>query len=447
MSIHETETGKRPDLINTKKQEILASGIETERLESIPIDSLIFEESIIDEEHCDKLAESMRGKRGQISPITVRARFDENSHIVYDIIDGFHRAAALHKIQDVDKQNKDVKAVVVYGCSDEELYDLRVLAVNSVRSVSFPRMITWMQRSFEQTEWYKKGMTLSQVMAIAINNSVRSYSGLDSQGVEDVKVWASDKASRWNKPITAIYQDTRSVENADPNLVRRVRIGAGGKHGKKGILNPARFRAMVDELPGQYELQNVMADIISRYNLDQHKTRVVAREVARCRDNQEALDLIKADPLSAIGEFTSEIEMEEPEFPAIIKHRTHHGRTRQDPLPHTNLDGYLLPNGKAATNESQIENKSPSLINLTEQQTDNSLWFDSIPDLTAKELDIAQLYFAQGKDVDDISLEMDILPNKVYSLLRSITRKYIIMKEHIRIRSLVATVKKSTEKK
>lgn len=450
MSIHERENSDNKFIYNFDRKKIIESGIETERLESIPVNSLILEESIIDDDHCKKLADSMGGKRGQISPVTVRARIDDENNVVYDIIDGFHRSAALLKIQETNKQKIDVKAVVVYGCTNEELYDLRVLAVNSVRSVSFPRMITWMQRSFEQTEWYKKGLTLSQVMSIAINNPLKSYSGLDSKGVEEVKIWATDKANKWNKPITAIYQDTRSVENADPELVKKVRIGAGGKHAKKGILNPARFRAMVDELPGQYDLQNLMADIISQHNLDQHKTRAVAREVAKCRDNQEALNLIKADPLSTVGEFTSEIDSDEPEFPAealLSKHKTYIRHIQQNPHANSNLDGYLLPEYKTTLKLSPSENRIPNLTDSKELKTIDSLWFESIPDLTNTENRIAQLFFAQGKDVDNISNEEDLLPNKVYSMLRSITRKYVIFKENAKLTSLIASSKIGTEKK
>lgn len=115
---------------------LLQHNVETTRMELVPVNMIVQEEIAIDETHVKSLAESMSGTRGQISPMTVRARWLEDSKIIhYDVIDGFHRAAGLILI------GKDIaKCVVVYGCSDEELFDLRVLAANSVRSVQFARV-------------------------------------------------------------------------------------------------------------------------------------------------------------------------------------------------------------------------------------------------------------------------------------------------------------------
>jgi len=100
---------------NFTAREILERGIKTERLERVPVGLLNLDESIVDEQHVQDLKESIGGRRGQLSPLVVRARLDESGAVTYDIIDGFHRGGALKLLK---KEFADCK--VVYGCDEEE---------------------------------------------------------------------------------------------------------------------------------------------------------------------------------------------------------------------------------------------------------------------------------------------------------------------------------------
>lgn len=57
--------------------EIIRNGLEIERVEVIPLARVLTENALIDTAHADELGASMKQKRGQITPIAVRARLDE----------------------------------------------------------------------------------------------------------------------------------------------------------------------------------------------------------------------------------------------------------------------------------------------------------------------------------------------------------------------------------
>lgn len=136
--------------------DLLQMEVRTERQEEIPVDLIVQESALIDPDHAQNLAESMMGDRKQISPTTVRARLvtDEGgTSVVYDVIDGFHRSEGKRIIQQLTGEPQTMKTIVLYGCLDEELFDLRVLAASSVKSIKFARMAEWMKKSFLSTKW------------------------------------------------------------------------------------------------------------------------------------------------------------------------------------------------------------------------------------------------------------------------------------------------------
>lgn len=242
------------------------------------VDDVVEESALIDPTHVQNLAESMMGDRGQISPTTLRARFENNKEkkqVVYDVIDGFHRSAAKRYIQERTQKKQDVKAIVLYDCSDEELFDLRVLAASSVKSIKFARMAEWMQKSYESTKWknarIKKlvadgQMTLAQVFTLAQTDSSGKILQLTTEEVVELKEWAERKASYWGRPLSSLVVDMRTVESADPELVQMVRTGGGGSRGR-GVLTRARLDAIVKNLPGQWDYQKIFARIAIEQNI------------------------------------------------------------------------------------------------------------------------------------------------------------------------------------
>src|SRR3990167_10179741 len=178
-----------PNFDSLSALDLIDRGIETERVETVPLDQILTEEGIVDYDHVDELGVSMKQKRGQITPIVVRPRIDEAGLLVYDIIDGFHRSEARMLNGD-----KTILATVIYGCSDEEMYDLRILAASSVRSVQFPRIAQWIFSSYEITPFAEKGLTVAQAFSLVVNDSQRSnIVKLSKDEIAELKDWARKK--------------------------------------------------------------------------------------------------------------------------------------------------------------------------------------------------------------------------------------------------------------
>ena len=241
------EEAKRFDLAATTPLELIRNKIETERLEIIPLSKVLTEHALIDDSHAEELGVSMRQKRGQITPIAVRARLDDGTgDVVYDVIDGFHRTEGKKKSGDAE-----INATVIYGCSDEEMYDLRILAASSVRSVQFARIAQWITNSFATTPWAEKGLSISQTFGIAMNSTSRSsyLAKLDRQELEDLRSWVNAKCKRWGRAPSSIYSLLKVVASADPGLVKEVRTAAGGSS-REVTITQAKLDLVVNAYPG-----------------------------------------------------------------------------------------------------------------------------------------------------------------------------------------------------
>lgn len=225
--------------------EILRSGERTERLEIIPLDAVAQDNSLVDEGHAEHLGFDMAKDRGQLIPIAVRAR-EEEGEIVYDILDGFHRTAGLRGIG-----RKEVDAKVLYGCDDQEMYEVRILSANSVQSVQFARVAEWISGSFAKTPWAEKGVTVVRAFGATMSNSRQLREvDLSETDVEEMKTWVRERCSKWEKSVGTTYSDLALIHNADPELVRQVRKSGGGKD-REGKITPQRLRSVVSAFPGE----------------------------------------------------------------------------------------------------------------------------------------------------------------------------------------------------
>ena len=139
-----------------------------------------------------------------------------------------------------------------------------------------------MRLSYENTEFAKKGLTLLQAISLANQDtSGIKFKNFPSEEIDEVKKWVKDKAKKWHKNIGILYQDMLAVEHGAPDIVEKVRLGKGGGTEGSGTFNPARFKAMVNELPKDYDLQRVVYELIRRFNLDQGEVAQVSKAIKR----------------------------------------------------------------------------------------------------------------------------------------------------------------------
>ena len=123
--------------------EILGWRLRGKRYETIPVGLINMTVKIVDQTHVNDLATSIFGSSenkpgmGQIAPI-ITAAFIGNEgpdNIIYEPTDGFHRIETF-----IQRKSPYIEAIVLYGISQEEMYDLRILAANSFRATSFARI-------------------------------------------------------------------------------------------------------------------------------------------------------------------------------------------------------------------------------------------------------------------------------------------------------------------
>jgi flagellar motility protein MotE (MotC chaperone) len=256
-------------------RELLQNNIVCERYEELThLDCIVLEEELIDHHRIDVLKKSMQGRRGQIDPVTLRARLADEQ-VIYDIINGYHRTPAIMAINQENEVQRPLKTTVLYGCSDEEMYDLRVIAADNVKSIKFPRMAKWMTLSFQSRKWdnpriailiHEGNLTLSQVFSQAAQDGSGKILKLTEEENGELKTWALNKADLWGKPISSLVADMRLVDEAAPDLVQRVRLGGGGK-GERGVLTQARLNAIASNLQGEWELQRIFVDMAIQRNI------------------------------------------------------------------------------------------------------------------------------------------------------------------------------------
>lgn len=257
------------------------------RMEMVPVELIISEATLVDDEHATELRDSMEGEWGQISPLTLRARVDrETGEVVCDIIDGFHRTAGLKYIARMRKEAVHAKAVVLYGCTDDEMYDLRVLAASSVKSVKFARTVEWMKKSFESMSWQceridtlirEDRITLSQIFSLAFQDTSGERIGLKDEEARELKKWAQEKANRWGKPLSTLMIEMKTAELASPHLVKKVRLSGGGG---TGYLTQARLHEIVIQIPNEHALQERVAEVVVKKNVTAKDAGVLTAAIA-----------------------------------------------------------------------------------------------------------------------------------------------------------------------
>lgn len=369
-------------------EELLDRKIRTERQEWIPVEDIILDEGVVDSSHVEALASSISGDRGMISPTVLRPRFLDNTRlVVYDVIDGFHRGNSL-RLLGVSHAN----SIIVYGCSDEELFDLRVLAANSVKSVQWARLAMWMQRSFEHTAWYEKGLKLSQIFGLlAVKSASGSRMGLEPQEAEIAKDWALNKARAWKKPASTIWSMARTFEVANPALIEHVRVGGGGKRSRKGELSPARLIAIVTHLPNEFDLQSQVAEIVTTHNFIAGEAELIAKAVAANKDSPHAVTDILSNPYVVIE------------------------RVREN---------NLSPTEKTMLRLSKEVKRLSSMLEQALRPDAKSFWWRTFPGLSRQERNLLVLMLDQGMEVDSASYEVGVLPTQALKLAQSAFRKY-----------------------
>lgn len=443
-----------PDYSRLSPLELLRNNIEAKRFERIPIAKINSEAAIVEASHADDLGDSMSQKRGQITPIAVRAR-EEEGEIVYDIIDGFHRTEGKRR-----RGETEIDATVVYGCPDDELYDLRILAASSVRSVQFARTADWIRKSWDTTPWAKQGISVVQAFGITMNNSKRTnLANLDEQDLDRLKSWVNGKCRRWQKSLATTYQDLQIIEVADPKLVKEVRASGGARESHAGKITPERLKAVVRTFPNQYEVQTEVLNVATESRLSAVETEklanrvvglvgddkrpelirnvaiAVAEEIATER-NKKPEKVIYRPPLE--GDLASEVPLEElepsdEELRALEEEKEidkdiifEEGRKSYRPM------GDRDPTDFASGNLHEVDSLRERIRDLEQalEAASNSTngvsqeWWKTATYLTPHERACMNSLFSLGIAPDDLAKKINIMPLRIVQFIQSAFAKH-----------------------
>lgn len=263
------------EIYQMNTRELLIHGIRTRRTRmGAPLASVVNDAPIVDTGYAGTIKDDILTREGgQQSFVDVVPRFTNTGDIVYLVTDGYHRTEALEEgeIETVDLN-------ILFGRSDEEVIDLRILAAGNVKSLRFTRIGIWMQQAYELKPWHEK-LTLYHLCNSVIFGAKKSRSELTGDEFEEAKDWIELKAKQWRSRVVNIRDIMRIVDQAAPELLQYVRVSGGSK----GELNPARLGAIVDSIK-DHDMQIQIGRIVMEYNFTKPRTEILAEGLANALD-------------------------------------------------------------------------------------------------------------------------------------------------------------------
>lgn len=264
----------------------------------VPIDLIDRTEVAVDEEHVAELAASMHDEwsrgitNGQLSPILL-GQIEGRS--TFSLIDGFHRDAALKLLG-----NDTVFATIRPNTTEEEVGDLRILTANSHSSVSFARIVEWVNSSWSKSPWADK---VSAAQAFSLANSKTANGrrmGLTEEEAGEVREWALDKSKRWSLSTAVIWTNLSTADVADPALVKQVRGRTNGH--TLEALTSLHLREIATAYPHQFEIQNALNKVILAQSLTVPETKQVLEAFKGAQATEDILATIELTDWHALFE-------------------------------------------------------------------------------------------------------------------------------------------------
>ena len=304
----------------------------------------------------------------------------------------------------------------MYGCSEEDIYDLRVIA-STPKSVGFARGAEWIQKSFNKSVWAKRGLTLLQILNIAksydtgkrISTVHYRISQNDVLGITD---WVADKSKKWKKPLTSLIIDFYCIEHSFPEIINQVRINYGGGHEGRGVLNLSKFKQMIEIFPKNLAMQIMMLDLIKIHNLDSSQVKSVGEMIKKLIEDNQLEDMksqIYKNPKSLISTETLENDN------SLAKHH------KKSQTSQTSTEKPMGDTNHGEDNKQyKIEKmgKESQITNLT-----NQIFYKNL-DLADKEKEIAGLFFEKGLDINEIAARLKITTSQASYFFWNVLIKY-----------------------
>lgn len=222
------------------------------RYVTLPVTDLVSDVAV-DREHVERLAASLKAQ-GQLAPVQIRGK---------DIIDGFHRVAALIEIGIETVDCIDVE------CTEEEFLDLRIASALTHEGVKADRAVPWIIAEVEKVWPGQEAYSIFKSAADA-------GKGRDAQP----DIWANLKAETWGVVVATLANWLSAHRRLAPDVWEDKELDYG-------------HRRQIGKATPDHVLQRQLAKKAKAEDLTYRQIDVVAQAAAKTEDAEERRHILE----------------------------------------------------------------------------------------------------------------------------------------------------------
>lgn len=254
----------------------------------VPVEFIDFEEVPVKEEWAASLATNMKerakkdGGTGQLTPVILGLIEGEDT---LKIIDGFHRDAAL-------RHNGVTHIYATVKVTDwDELFDTRILTAKDHTHVRFSRVVQWIREIWDHNPLSEK-ISVEQAVLLYRYDLPGRKLDLAPEEAEAAKDWVERKEHQWQMAAMTIHSHLKVAEHVDPVLVHSTRE----KISSDELVAPTQaiLKIFSTEIPGNFELQNLVMGVAMERNLTGTYVRALCKKIQSYSDTEEASQAIES---------------------------------------------------------------------------------------------------------------------------------------------------------
>jgi hypothetical protein len=229
----------------------------------------------VDAGHVERLVHSIRQK-GQLAPLYVWGGVEEQNEKQgsYQIIDGFHRTAAMRRLG-----LSEAQCYVAY-CDEETFRDLRITSAVIHKSVTFARVVKWVRESFAETTWSQR---------MSPSTAFQGKWHLDGAEAHALNRWLRDKAELWGMSLHKIGEILEIADKISPRIIPHIRELAPGEL-PTGIVVTPKAVAAVAKITKDHDYQELALQKVVQEGLSATEAAELAREIVRKGENDAISD-------------------------------------------------------------------------------------------------------------------------------------------------------------
>lgn len=157
--------------------------------------------------HVHQLMVSLKSK-GQLQPLLVHKETNR-------IIDGFHREGGMRNL------GWEQALCMVYSCSEEDFWSLRISSAVTHKEVTYARVVEWVRKSFTETKWAKI-MGVEDAFRVGRRGAALHKPITPEQRLE-LTEWVETKSKDWDLKPQEIRDMLKIAQFVPTSVIKGVR--------------------------------------------------------------------------------------------------------------------------------------------------------------------------------------------------------------------------------